>query len=109
MKKMFTIFPALFELIPGKIIETANNTQTYNPGKKLNYDSQDDYLFNGRPQVYRGNCRVNADRSMISICFRSAAVHGSVNMNMHEVFYTSLHPVIITGKNYTLTYLPVSN
>jgi hypothetical protein len=80
---MFTIFPALFVLTPGKIIETANNTQTYNPGKRLNYDSQDDDLFNGRPQVYRGNCRVNADRSMISICFSSAALPGSLNMNMN--------------------------
>jgi hypothetical protein len=109
MKKMFTIFPALFVLTPGKIIAPAGNTQNYNRDKRLNYDSNDDILFDGRSQVYKGDCRVNADQSIISICFNSTGIHGSFRMKLHEVFYTSLQPVITTGKNYTITYLPVSN
>ena len=109
MKKMFTIFPALFVLTPVKIIEPACNTQNYNRGKRINYDSNDDLLFNGRPQAYRRDCLVNTDRSMISICFKNTAIHSSFHMNLHEVFTTCLHPVITTGKNYTITYLPVSN
>jgi hypothetical protein len=109
MKKMFTICPELFVLTPVKIIEPACNTQNYNRGKRINYESNDDMLFNGRPQVYRGDCRVNADRSMISICFKSFEIHGSYHMNLKDVFYTSLHPVITTGKSFTITYLPVCN
>jgi hypothetical protein len=108
MKKMFEIFPALFELTPYKIIEPAIKNRSKNQEKRVNYDCNDD-LFNGRLQLCNGDCQVNVDGTMIFICLGSTGSCGLFNMKLPEVFYTTLQPVIITGKHFTLTYLPVSN
>ena len=106
MKKVFKIYPALF------ILGRNQQSQPVIPIGKLwksglSHDSKE-VLFNGHPQRCYGDCRLNAEGTLVSVHI-SSAVSCSSLVNLPETIVAVLEPVRYEGGSYTLTYLPVNN
>lgn len=106
MKKVFKIYPALF------ILGRNQQRQPVIPIGKLwksglSHDSKE-VLFNGHPQKCYGDCRLNAEGTLVSVHVSSTIAFSSM-VDLPEVIFTMLEPVRHQGRDYTLTYLPVNN
>jgi hypothetical protein len=108
MKKVFKIYPALFHLTSNRQTEPVR-CQGKRLKNQIDCHRTDGCFLNGDPQTYYGNCQFNNKHTMVSIqfCLNTNSCYSFVNVP--EFLFTNLSPKIWRGRNYTLTYIEVSN